>query len=155
MRLVWTSLLWIPLATATTSVPAPISIGSSQTWYAIPFTFVGSSTTANLLIRDGADGSWSSFPLRVGTPAQNVRVFISTAATNTWVIADPEGCQGFVPSGCADYRGQLFSTNESTSWLDNGPFGLHVEQSLGFTDGGEFGFDTGRLESVYRYPFHN
>lgn len=95
------------------------------------------------LNRDGDDGQWSSFPLRVGTPAQNVRVLISTAATNTWVVADPEGCEGFALSDCADTRGSLFSSNKSTTWVDNGPFGLLIEQNLGYDDAGEFGFDTG------------
>lgn len=109
--------------------------------------FTGIARSANVLNRDGDDGQWSTFPLRVGTPAQNVRVLISTAATNTWVVADPEGCEGFALPNCADTRGALFSPNKSSTWVDNGPFGLLVEQNLGYDDGGEFGFDTGRLRA--------
>lgn len=123
MRYLGAFLLWIHLITAATVVPAPIDVGPSQFW-------------------DGDDGAWSTFPIRVGTPAQNVRVLISTAATNTWVVADPEGCEGFALPNCADTRGALFNPNKSSTWVDNGPFGLLVEQNLGYDDSGEFGFDT-------------
>jgi hypothetical protein len=116
-----------------------------------------SSSSPKLLIvrrtdichRDGTDGQWSSFPLRVGTPAQNVRVFISTASTTTWVIDDQYGCAGFTFSDCAKTRGGLFASNESSTYNPIGPgsgFDLVVESQLGMNATGELGFDTGRFE---------
>ena len=49
------------------SLPAPIVIPASQDF-------------------DGNDGPWSSFALRLGTPAQTVKVMISTAGSQTWVV---------------------------------------------------------------------
>lgn len=127
---------------AQTVVPAPINVGPSQSWYAN----VNINTICVAILtahRDGDDGEWSTFPIRVGTPAQNVRVLISTAATNTWVIADPIGCDGFQKPDCADTRGALFAANESSTWSDVGVLGLHIEENLGDNDQGDFGFDTG------------
>lgn len=59
------------------SLPAPIVIPASQDF-------------------DGNDGPWSSFVLRVGTPAQTVKVMISTAGSQTWVVL-PDGCTSLDP----------------------------------------------------------
>ncbi|MCJ1342278.1 hypothetical protein MMC31_000458 [Peltigera leucophlebia] len=73
----------------------------------------GLSLTAPIVIPanqdfDGNDGPWSSFVLRVGTPAQTVKVTISTAGSQTWVvlpevaplsirqIAQPQGAASFI-----------------------------------------------------------
>jgi hypothetical protein len=98
---------------------------------------------ADVCHRDGNDGSWSSFTIRVGNPAQNQRVFISTAATSTWVIASLQGCENFGLPDCANIRGGTFSSNASSTWQDNGGFDLMVEANLDLDNGGEYGFDTG------------
>ena len=90
--------------------------------------------------RDGDDGSWSSFTIRVGTPAQDVRVFISTATEETWVVL-PLGCAtGDTP--CPDARGQLFSPNASSTWSQQGYYQLDIERNLDVTGDGEYGNDT-------------
>jgi hypothetical protein len=98
--------------------------------------------------REGNDGPWSSFPVRVGTPEQDVRLFPSTAATSTWVIQSPLGCEGWASSAdCADTRGGDFSNATSSTWTDKGVYYLHVEQNLGYNDQGDYGFDAGMLET--------
>ncbi|TVY89166.1 hypothetical protein LAWI1_G005978 [Lachnellula willkommii] len=81
----------------------------------------------------------------VGSPAQDTRVLISTASTSTWVVA-VQGCQGSdIPSNCSTTRGSLFNISTSTSWQDNGPWGLNIESNLGTdyaADEGQFGWDT-------------
>jgi hypothetical protein len=102
-------------------------------------------STNILNIRDGNDGPWSSFPIQVGTPAQSVRVFVSTAATSTWVIGDG-GCEGSgIPTNCSNIRGSLFDYNASSTWTQNGEFGLFVEDTLGLSADGMFGFETVEL----------
>jgi hypothetical protein len=93
---------------------------------------------------EGNDGPWSSFELRVGTPAQNVRVFPGTSSTSTLVVL-PEGCPSGGPSDCANARGGIFNISASTTWNNIGIFALGFENNLGFTDAGQFGYDTGRL----------
>ena len=94
--------------------------------------------------RDGDDGPWSSFFVRVGNPAQNVRVLASTTVPETWVVLK-SGCTEQDPSGCDNARGTLFNSNASTTWQDQGLFGLGVETNLPYTgnyDNGDYGFDT-------------
>lgn len=92
-------------------------------------------------IRDGADGPWSTFSLRVGEPAQNVRVLPSTSSQQTWVII-PEGCPQYYGSGCANDRGWLFDNSTSTTWKEKGLYNLGDEGNLGLDSTGIFGFDT-------------
>lgn len=87
------------------------------------------------------DGPWSSFPLQVGTQAQNVRALISTQANNI-ITVGPEGCPSFYPSDCPDSRGQFFLTNESLTWVPNSIFNLGIEQNLGLDTTSDAGFDT-------------
>jgi hypothetical protein len=96
--------------------------------------------------RDGDDGPWSSFSLRVGTPPQYLRVLISTAGQDTWVVL-PEGCSPaeFNSSACPDLRGKLFNISQSTTWKDQGDgsfFGLGLETNLGYSGNGDFGLET-------------
>ena len=101
--------------------------------------------------RDGDDGPWSSFPVRVGTPEQDVRVFPSTAATSTWVIQAPLGCEGWEgPTACTNARGGVFANATSSTWKDKGVYGLFVEQNLGYEVYGDYGFDNGGL-NIRRY----
>ena len=99
--------------------------------------------------RDGNDGPWSSFALQAGTPPQNVKVLISTAATQTWVI-DPQGCTSSDLEGCAKLRGGRFLINSSSTWSSNlespnSVFKLGLETSLGYTGNGIYGFDDVQL----------
>ena len=108
-------------------IPAPVAIAASQ-------DFVGN------------DGPWSSFTLQVGTPAQNVEVFVSTASYQTWVVV-PQGCTSSDPPDCANLRGNEFVPSQSDSWKQNnvtanGTFSLGIETNLGYTGNGEFGYDT-------------
>ena len=96
------------------------------------------STDYHSKFRDGADGDWSSFELRVGNPEQEVRVLPSTAGTAVWVVA-PGGC---LPNeigksasmDCADSRGGLFDASKSTSWSDLGDYSMGLEMNLGYND---------------------
>lgn len=94
-----------------------------------------------LSYRDGDDGLWSSFPLRVGSTAQIVRVLISTAGQATWV-ATPDGCNSGPPN-CAQARGGLFNLTTSDTWEPKGNHSLGLEANLGYGDvGGMFGLDS-------------
>ena len=95
----------------------------------------------DLARREGNDGPWSTFTVQVGTPAQDVRVLISTAGTETWVVL-PEGCGTDAPSNCGTLRGQEFNISDSSTWIANNFYSLELESSLGYTGNGEFGFDT-------------
>ncbi|KAL8895055.1 MAG: hypothetical protein Q9192_003879 [Flavoplaca navasiana] len=91
-------------------------------------------------IRDGLDGEWSSFDLRVGTPEQTVRVLPSTAGSATWVVR-PGGCEP--PSlECSESRGGLFDQNRSSTWNELSLYTLALEQNLGRNESGVFGLDT-------------
>ena len=52
---------------------------------------------------DGNDGAWSTFMIRVGTPAQFFRVLPSTSGTETW-IPIPDNCNAGM-SWCGNARG--------------------------------------------------
>ena len=56
------------------------------------------------------------------------------------------GCIGTDPSTCPQTRGGLVNINASTTWQDQGLYGLGLEQNiqdyLGEYDTGDFGFDT-------------
>jgi hypothetical protein len=107
---------------------APISFSPSQTW-------------------DGNDGSWSSFVVRIGNPAQTFRVLPLTSAQDTWVPL-LGGCSE-ESTNCAYGRGaftSLFSPNESSSWKELGIYNLHLGQDLGYTGNGFFGLDTVGLQ---------
>lgn len=106
------------------------------------------NTTVVILIlwRDGDDGSWSSFAVRVGRSEQVVRVLPSTAGQQTWVVSPlgcPPGRQGTSPSTpCSESRGGLFDAAKSTSWNPLGNFTLELEQNLGLNATAPYGLDT-------------
>ncbi|GAB7365600.1 hypothetical protein MBLNU230_g6669t1 [Neophaeotheca triangularis] len=106
----------------TDSIPAPLSIGPSQYW-------------------DGNDGPWSSFPIQAGSPAQNQRVFISSAATQVITI-QADGCEAGYVENCEDDRGFLFLTNESLTWVENSRYRAGISMSLDMDTSGDAGFDT-------------
>ncbi|KAK5738890.1 hypothetical protein LTR17_005616 [Elasticomyces elasticus] len=105
---------------------------------------------------DGADGSWSTFQIEIGTPGQTVRLLPSTSANagnSLWAVI-PEGCTIANPSiaNCANERGYLFTSNQSTSWsisrLQNGglyELDLFEERFLGLSGNAYYGFDTIQL----------
>ena len=99
---------------------------------------------------DGADGSWSTFKLSVGSPGQDFRVIPSTKAGVTYVVA-PEGClAGVDPPNCPQLRGidifnsaqnTGFQANASSTWSAIGQFEVDLEQALNYTGRGLFGTD--------------
>lgn len=110
-------------------VPSPIVIPASQNY-------------------EGNDGPWSSFTVRIGSPAQDVNVLVSTASGQTLAIA-PQGCVTSDPSECAHTRGGLFDADKSSSWRPNilSPNGtdtyrLDLEKNLGYSGNGMYGYDT-------------
>ena len=109
------------------------------------------STDTDIPVRNGADGSWSSFALRVGDPEQLVRVLPSTMGQSTWVVT-PLGCLPGEPGSntslaCAQSRGGLFLPFQSSSWNFLGNYSLEIDFNLGFEDGvGTYGLDTVALD---------
>lgn len=98
---------------------------------------------------DGNDGPWATFNIHVGTPAQTARVLVSTALGQSWVISANKtegGCLSTDPSTCPQTRGGLVNINASSTWQDQGIYGLGLEQNiedyLDEYDTGDFGFDT-------------
>ncbi|KAF7865848.1 hypothetical protein EAF04_006013 [Stromatinia cepivora] len=74
---------------------------------------------------DGDDGEWSSLALRVGTPAQDVRVLVSTNSPQTLVVL-PLGCTS------ANLPG-LFGINE---------YGVGFQADLGYSQSADSGSDS-------------
>ena len=98
--------------------------------------------------RDGADGNWSTFSLRVGnsTSEQIVRLLPSTAGQALYLVSTG-GCvgeeSGKLPSeACSDSRGGLFNPSDSTSWTNIGNYSMGLEGNLGYNDSATFGHDT-------------
>ncbi|CAG8952318.1 hypothetical protein HYFRA_00001063, partial [Hymenoscyphus fraxineus] len=119
------------------TVPQPIVVPPSQYW-------------------DGDDGQWSSLGLRVGTPAQNIRVLVSTNSPNI-IVVYPQGCSKDaidpLPGNCAISRGVLFNPNISSTWHPQGLFGIndnHIgfEANLGYKANAEYGLETVGLSHV-------
>ena len=98
------------------------------------------SKRINVVSRDGNDGPWSSFTLQAGTPAQNVRVFVSTASSNTWIVRS-DGCN-VRDNACFEARGRTFNPKSSSTWKELGNYQLDVDQSAGLSVLGTFGNDT-------------
>ncbi|TVY48337.1 Candidapepsin [Lachnellula occidentalis] len=110
--------------TAATSSPArPISVSTSQA-----------------CDNDGA-GSWSTFIVEIGTPAQPARVMVSTAGNEVWVVV-PQGCPDKYGSNCAKDRGGIFTVDNSTTWTNIGLYTLELETNLGYTGNGQYGHET-------------
>lgn len=113
----------------TSSIPEPIVIPASQNF-------------------EGNDGPWSSFTIRIGSPAQNVNVYMSTASYQTWAVV-PEGCTPSDGVDCPKLRGGLFDPRLTTTWIPitkspNGTdtFRLGLEANLGYSGNGRYGYDT-------------
>jgi len=68
---------------------------------------------------EGNDGSWSTFVVRIGTPAQTFRVLISTSGQETWIPLS-EGCTDVDPDNCGELRGvQPFQNGPSNGFKTN------------------------------------
>jgi len=68
---------------------------------------------------EGSDGRWSTFILRIGTPAQTFRVLVSTASQETWIPLS-DGCLPSDPENCGDLRGaQIFQNAASNGFKVN------------------------------------
>jgi hypothetical protein len=108
-----------------TAIPSPISFPPAQNW-------------------EGIAGQWNTFALRVGTPAQVVRVDISTTSQQVWVIA-PKACiyshTGAEKAACGDSRGNLYYSNQSSTYQDQGLWDLYIESNLNYTGNAEYGYD--------------
>lgn len=105
------------------TLPVPLSVSPDQNW-------------------DGIDGKWSTFTLRVGTPQQFVRVFLSFAVYQTWVVL-PFGCsQSADEDACSNSRGGLFDNATSSTFEYIGIYDLWVGQNLGIGGNGINGLDT-------------
>ncbi|KAL8731577.1 MAG: hypothetical protein Q9181_004242 [Wetmoreana brouardii] len=89
--------------------------------------------------------TWSSFAVRVGTPAQIVRVLISTAGQATWVVSNL-GCPQDVSPTCRKTRGELFNRGGSSTWNELGNYSLGLELNLFPSDNATYGLDTVALD---------
>lgn len=108
-------------------------------------------SSADIASSEGNDGPWSSFYLRVGTPEQDVRVLVSTAASESMVVLSSYGCSTSVftkvPQDCAVSRGNLFNANQSSSWHGLGLYGINqdgvgLEANLGYYQRTSFALDS-------------
>lgn len=124
-------LVWIFRSSASpvvekVTIPAPIVVEPSQTF-------------------DGIDGSFSSFNISVGSPPQDLKVFISTSVWQTLVVVD-QGCAG-APPNCSSLRGGEFLLDKSSTWQNNTAdlssniYSLLVDPQLGYDGRAELGFD--------------
>jgi hypothetical protein len=111
------------------TIPPPLSITPSENW-------------------EGIDGDWNTFVIRVGNPAQVVRVLVSTTSQVVWVIA-PRACLYETDKNtCGGLRGGLFYSNKSSTWQEEGIFDLYIEHQLNMTGTGLFGYDSVALGYV-------
>ena len=82
--------------------------------------------------------------MRLGNPAQELRLLASTQVPETWVVGT-EGCTLNDPQNCDASRGGLFNSTASSSWNDSGVYSLNAEINLGYTqnsDNGDYALDT-------------
>lgn len=99
---------------------------------------------------EGADGHWSTFNIRIGTPATSIRVVVSTNSPATLIVL-PGGCttnaMNPVPLECSNSRGGTFNNTLSRTWIDQGIFGINgvsngFEANLGYKFDADYGLDT-------------
>lgn len=91
--------------------------------------------------REGNDGAWSTFSMRVGNPDQYVRAMISTNAPQALVVLSTV-CSN-PTTECLNSRGGTFNISKSKTWNDQGGYTLGLfEANLGYTDVvADFGLD--------------
>ncbi|KAG9944776.1 acid protease, partial [Aureobasidium melanogenum] len=91
---------------------------------------------------DGLDGTWSSFNLSVGVPAQEVRLLPSWQSFQTLVVA-PEGCSMYTNyNDCVNSRGEVFNLSQSRNWSYVGIFEFGIEQNLNLVGNAYYGYDS-------------
>ncbi|KAK1752899.1 acid protease [Echria macrotheca] len=97
---------------------------------------------------EGNDGPWSTFDLKVGQPDQYLRVLVSTASPFAIVPLAEIACSSSVfetvPADCAVSRGNLFNTNQSSTWHELGLYGINqngvgLEANLGYDQRAQWG----------------
>ncbi|KAI1266371.1 acid protease [Xylariaceae sp. FL1019] len=101
---------------------------------------------------EGNDGPWSTFDLRVGENNQDIRVIVSTASPESFVVLSEYGCLSAVfpdgvPDDCAVSRGNLFNHNDSSTWNAVGDYGINqdgvgLEANLGYAANVTFALET-------------
>jgi hypothetical protein len=116
----------------------------------VPFAFSPSQSW------DGNDGWWSTFIVRVGSPAQYFRIFPSTTLSEI-SIPSPEACQDEAdPLVCGQKRDVVpfggrnsigFQNNASSTFKLIGIYDLVLEHKLDrYSSNGIFGFNTVGLQ---------
>jgi hypothetical protein len=89
--------------------------------------------------------------MRLGTPQQNVRVLVSTAAQMTLAVFSNYGCSlnvmETIPIDCANSRGLLFNNDTSSTWNTLGVYGFNggtavLEQNLGYSTNVLYGLES-------------
>jgi hypothetical protein len=98
-------------------------------------------------VRDGNDGSWSSFAVQIGTPPQVVRVLPDIAGNSIWTVL-AQACDTSEANDCPSSRGNVFNSNQSTTWKDKGLYELPLnpEHFLPYSGNADFGLDTVTLD---------
>lgn len=93
-------------------------------------------------------GPWSTFDIHVGSTPQPVRVLISTAVGQNFVICANKSQGGYIvadPPTCSQSRDELFNLDASSTWHDQGIYGLGLKRKLpdyqDEYDSGDSGFD--------------
>ncbi|KAF3937836.1 Candidapepsin-8 [Dactylella cylindrospora] len=90
---------------------------------------------------EGNDGDWATFFIRVGTPAQIVRVLPATTWQEIWVV-DSAACADSTPAECDDLRGGTVTVNSSSTWSERGLFLTDLAKDVGYAANGLYGDDT-------------
>lgn len=99
------------------------------------------------LLWEGSLGPWSSFLLRIGTPATRITVLPATSKSNIWAVL-PSICPNLTAlDDCESFRGGLFDPKDSKTYqkivgeepLFELPF--NTEESLGYEGNASFGTD--------------
>ena len=92
----------------------------------------------------GNDGFWSTFPINVGTPPQELQLLVSTQQSASWAVT-PSGCGSGDAPNCIKGRGGFFDASKSTSWFRKDIYQLNEAANLGYgsnLNNGTYGFDT-------------
>lgn len=122
----------------------PLVVNPSETWYA--YSRIKRVASLLMTLRDGLDGTWSSFNLSVGVPAQEVRLLPSWQSFQTLVV-NPEGCSVYSNyDDCVNSRGQVFNLSQSSNWSSIGIFEFGIEQNLGLVGNAYYGYDSITLD---------
>ena len=123
--------------------PSPFSWQSTEGWWGFRHPQSGLLALRDVVAnscRDGDDGAWSTFFVRVGDTQQTARVLPSTAGQATWVVMT-EGCKPDALD-CNDARGGLVNLDQSRARKDLGIYKLGLEKNLGHNASGDYGLDT-------------